>query len=321
MTQSLSEIGSIGVLMGGCSSEREISLKSGTAIYAALTEIGCKAAAVVIESEQERDVVDLITKARVDLAFIALHGRFGEDGTIQAILEKMGIPYTGSGVAASRIAIDKVTTQTLLRKSGLLVADFVVINSGKKSFSPELEQINTFPVVVKPAREGSSIGITLVHQKSELVKAIETALAYGPQVLIERYIQGRELTVGILGEEALPIVEIKPKASFFDFQAKYQSKTTEYLVPAKLKEPIASKIQQIALQAFRIVGCADFSRIDFILDKEANPFVLEINTIPGFTAMSLLPKAAGAAGYTFPALCLKIIQLAYARKAKHSNKV
>ena len=317
MSQTLSELGHIGILMGGCSSEKDISLKSGKAIYAALLEIGCKVSAVVVESQQEKDVVKLFEKARMDLAFIALHGQFGEDGGVQAILEKMGIPYTGSGVAASKRAIDKITTQTLLREHNVPVADFVIFTKKDKNPSAKgLERIKKFPVVVKPAREGSSIGITIVQQKKDLAKAMAAAFQYGPRILIENYVKGREMTVGILGEDALPIVEIKPKAKFFDFEAKYQSHTTQYLVPAELSENITQGIQMAALNAHKAIGCSDFSRVDFMLDEKNDFFVLEINTIPGFTATSLLPKAAAAAGYTFPALCLKIIQLAYAKKAR-----
>jgi D-alanine-D-alanine ligase len=318
MNQALADLGHIGVLMGGCSSEREISLKSGKAIYTALNEIGCKVCGLIIESQDEKDIVNLISQAHVDVAFIALHGKFGEDGEIQAILERMGIPYTGSGVEASQRAIDKTTTQTLLKENGVPVSDFIVISKkDKKSFS-QVEKIKKFPVVVKPAKEGSSIGINIAQQKKDLDKAIEAAFEYGGKVIVERYIKGKEMTVGILAGEALPIVEIKTKAKFFDFQAKYQSNTNEYIVPAEIPEKVAQKMQQIALKANQVIGCSDFCRIDFILDAKNNPFVLEINTIPGFTATSLLPKAAAVAGYTFPALCLKIIQLAYAKKVKAS---
>ena len=319
MNQTLSDLGHIGILMGGCSSEREISLKSGKAVYNALKEIGCNASSLVLESQDEKEVANLVGKAGIDLAFIALHGPFGEDGAIQTILEKIGIPYTGSDPKASQRAIDKVVTQTLLRDNGLPVADFVIFSKQDKKSAPNIGKIKKFPVVVKPAREGSSIGITLVQAKKDLEKAMEAAFAYGPEILIEQYIKGREMTVGILANEALPIVEIKTKAKFFDFQAKYQNPTTEYVVPAELPSEATREIQQVALKAYRLIGCSDFSRIDFMLDAKNNPFVLEINTIPGFTATSLLPKAAAAAGYTFSALCLKIIQLAYIKKVRISS--
>jgi D-alanine-D-alanine ligase len=322
MDPALSDLGCIGVLMGGCSSEREISLKSGKAVHKALTEIGCNAQAIVIESQKEENIIKLLTEARLDVAFIALHGRFGEDGTVQAILEKMGIPYTGPGVLASQRAINKITTQTVLQKNGVPVADFIALSKkDKKGLAGIADKIKKFPVVVKPAQEGSSIGVTLVRDKKDLKKGIATAFEYDSDILIESYVKGREMTVGILGDEPLPIVEIKTKAVFFDFQAKYQSDTTEYIVPADLPLDLTKKIQQMALKAFRAIGGSDFSRIDFILDENNNPFVLEINTIPGFTSHSLLPKAAAVAGYNFSALCLKIIQLAYAKKAKTSAQI
>lgn len=322
MDQSFPDLGCVGVLMGGCSSEREISLKSGKAVYKALNDIGCKVRSIVIESQEEKDIIKLLTEAHIDVAFIALHGRFGEDGTVQAILERMGIPYTGPGVLASQRAINKITTQTLLRQNGVPVADFIALSKSDKDDLAAIEKkIKQYPVVVKPAQEGSSFGVTLVRDKRDLAKGIQAAFEYDSDILIESYVKGRELTVGILGDEPLPIVEIKAAATFFDFQAKYQSDTTEYIVPADLPPDVTQRVQQAALKAYQAIGCSDFSRVDCILDEKNNPLILEINTIPGFTSHSLLPKAAAAAGYPFPALCLKIIQLAYAKKARASARV
>ncbi|MDP2654032.1 MAG: D-alanine--D-alanine ligase [Candidatus Omnitrophota bacterium] len=313
--------GHVGVLMGGCSSERDISLKSGHGVAEALASTGCRVSPLVVTSEHGADIVRLVRDSGIEVAFIALHGRFGEDGTVQAILEKLDIPYTGSGPEASRKALDKVTTQTLWKAAGLPVPDFWVIRKGADAVQNIIDPLPAFPVVVKPSREGSSFGVTIVRAMDQLSPALEKAFAYGPDVLVERFIRGREGTAGILDGRALPLVEIRPKAVFFDFEAKYQKGMTEYLVPAPLPEDVAARIQQMAVKAHGVLGCADFSRVDFMLDEENNPFLLEINTIPGFTPTSLLPKAAAAAGYAFPDLCVKLVELACRKRAKTPTKI
>lgn len=306
--------GHIGVLMGGCSSEREISLRSGEAVYAALKGCGCQVTKIDLCTEDEGTIGRLLRESKIQVAFIALHGRLGEDGRIQAILEEVPIPYTGSRAEASRRALNKVIAQDLLKKRQIPVPDYRVIRKEENLHDESLfAQFNGCAFVVKPASEGSSIGITIVRKKEEIRPALELAFQYGQEALIERFILGRELTVGILDQEALPIIEIKPKATFFDFHAKYQADTTEYLIPAPLPLVLAKNIQDLALEAHHALGCRHLSRVDLILDEHQQPFVLEINTIPGFTKTSLLPKAAAAQGLKFPDLCLQLVHLAYER--------
>ncbi len=309
-------LGRIGVIMGGCSSEREISFKSGRAVVKALAEAGCEVVAVELESCEEETVLAQLKTARIDVAFIALHGEFGEDGGIQGLLEQAGIPYTGSDAKSSRVTISKVMTQERLFGAGLLVPAHCVMVAGKNIPGEDvLCHLKGLPVVVKPSCEGSSIGITIVREKGKLKEAIELAFSYGDEVLVEQYIAGRELTAGILDGRALPLVEIRPKKAFFDYDAKYQKGMTEYIVPAEVPETIAKRIQQAAVQAYQVLGCRDLSRIDFILDEKGDAYLLEINTIPGFTETSLLPKAARQAGIGFGELCLRIVGLALARKS------
>ncbi len=309
------KFGRIGVLMGGYSSEREISLKSGTAIVDALKSEGCDVIPVDITEKDEKMIASRITDSGMDMAFIALHGRLGEDGTIQAILENLNIPYPGSGVEASRLAINKILAQSIFKNNGICVPPYVIVekntNLTKKFF---LEELGTLPWVVKPACEGSSIGISLVEDIKDLDNALKTARGYGGNILVERFIKGRELTVGILEEKPLPIVEIRSSRMFFDFTAKYKKGLTEYIVPAPLPEEVSQRLQREALKANRALGCRDISRVDIILAPEGTGYVLEINTIPGFTSTSLLPKAAKAVGIEFNQLCLRLMELAYGQK-------
>jgi len=300
----------VGVLMGGYSSEREVSLKSGKAVADALSHVGYPVVAIDITKDQEKEISAQINQAQIDLAFIALHGQLGEDGRIQEILEKSNVPYTGSGVEANRIAINKVFTYQKLEESGVLVPPHVVLRKGQK-WQQIIKNKMSLPLVVKPCSEGSSIGITLVFKEEDLSDAINSAFQYDDIILVERYIPGKELTVGILEHKLLPVVEIRPKKEFFDFAAKYQNGMTDYVVPAPLTPELTEKIQSIGLLVHRSVGCRHFSRVDIILDKDNIPYVLEINTIPGFTATSLLPKAAKAIGIDFTNLCLTLVDLAY----------
>ena len=309
------KFGKIGVLMGGYSSEREISLKSGKAVYQALQGQKCEVSALDIDCRDEQKIAELIRSAHMDVAFITLHGCLGEDGTIQSILEKMGVPYTGSRPEAHRLAIDKTITQKIFREHGIPIPEHKVISKDERV--PINEIWNCFkgvPVIVKPACEGSSIGVTVVREENDLQSALDQAFQYGPYVLVERYIDGRELTVGILNEQALPIVEIRPKNNFFDFTAKYQKGMSEYIVPAPIPEPVARKIQTLAVRGHVALGCRHLSRVDVILDERLNPFFLEVNTIPGFTSTSLLPMAAQCVGINFDQLCIQLIELAYGKK-------
>lgn len=305
----------IGVVMGGCSSEREISIKSGTGALKALTEAGCNVGAIDLKTENPDEVAAFLKNSKIDIAFLALHGRFGEDGKIQKILEDIGLPYTGSDSKASYIAMDKLLTYATLEKNNIRVPRYLKFN--KSSTDIERQAKAAFKggaVVVKPSSEGSSFGISIVSDYAQLEQAIKDAFYYGDEIIIEGYIKGKELTVGILGNKLLPVVEIRPKNFFFDFKAKYQSGMTEYLVPAPIDLAIAQEVQRIAWKVHQSIGCRHLSRVDFILDEENIPWVLEINTIPGMTATSLLPKAAAAAGINFGELCLTLAKLAYERK-------
>jgi len=307
-------LGQIGVLMGGCSSEREISLKSGRAVSQALKASGCDVADLDIKDTAQESVVALIKNAGIDIAFISLHGAFGEDGGIQTILEEIDLPYTGSGISASQKAINKPFVQKLLYDNNIPVAQFKIIqNHDLKEIEHILNQMS-LPLVIKPESEGSSIGVTLVDEERYLNTAINKAFEYGSQVLVEEYIKGRELTVGILEEEALAPIEIVSKNTFFDFTAKYSPGMTDYIVPAKIEPQLRDRLKEIALQTHTILGCEDLSRVDFMVDENMNPYVLEINTIPGFTQTSLLPKAAALKGINFNQLCLKLLGLAYGKK-------
>jgi len=316
----IKQLGRIGVLMGGYSAEREISLKSGTAVAESLKRQGGEVIAIDIMVKDKEKITSLVRSYNLDVAFIALHGRLGEDGAIQSILEEIGVPYTGSGVEASRLALDKVLAQDLFQKSGIQVPAHISLYKQEAAHHAGLIQaIDFYPVVVKPAREGSSIGISLVRAPEGLAEALQKAWKYDDKVLIEQYIQGRELTVGILGDEALAPIEIRPKAEFFDFKAKYSSGATEYIVPAHLPQEVSDNIRQTALAAHRALGCADLSRVDFILAENDAYYVLEVNTIPGFTSTSLLPKAARVMGIDFDRLCLQLAGLAYGKKKKIKN--
>lgn len=320
MLQDIEQFGHIGVLMGGYSSEREISLRSGLAVYEALKRQGFSVSPLDIADKEEEKIAAFVSASRLDMAFIALHGHLGEDGTIQTILDRLHIPYTGSGPQASRLALNKALAQDIFQKNHIPVPPYVTLSCQEMSRHKSLmDEISFFPVVVKPAQEGSSIGVTLVAGAQTLEEAMRQAWQYGDRILIERYIQGKELTVGIVGQEALPVIEIRPRRPFFDFTAKYSSGLTDYIVPAPLTGEVSRALQKTALRAHRILGCEDLSRVDFMLAEDNTPYVLEVNTIPGFTATSLLPKAAKASGIDFDRLCVRLLELAYGKKKKVKN--
>lgn len=318
--EKIKMFGKIGVLMGGVSCEREVSLRSGTAIVKALKEAGCDVVAMDVCSEDPFVVKEWIQSFHIDIAFLALHGRFGEDGGIQSILDDMQIPYNGCGALVSRIAFDKDKSQKVFEQKGVSVPRTVVVSSKDKiDINQMIIDLGGFPIFVKPASEGSSIGISRADDRKTLSSALKGAFKYGDCVLAQQCIIGRELTVGILGETTLPIVEISPEQTFFDYEAKYQKQTTSYVVPAKLDQHITHRVQQEALKAYRALGCEGFGRVDVLLDAEYRPYVLEINTLPGFTATSLLPKAAKVAGLSFQQLCLTLIDMAYGKKKTNKN--
>jgi len=290
----------VAVVMGGTSNEREVSLKSGAAVVEGLTEAGFDVVPVVLE----RDSVDALP-AGVEAVFLALHGGYGENGGVQADLDRLGVPYTGPGAAASRITIDKIATKRVLEAAGVPTAPFEVLPRGADATALPL------PVVVKPPRDGSSVGISKVSEPGQWAAALETARAVDPQgeVLVEAYIPGREWTVGVVGGEALPVVEIQAPGGWYGFAEKYTQGVTQYVFPEAVEDaPLTAQCQVLALLAFQAVGCRGVSRIDFRVTPEGRPYVLEINTIPGFTATSLLPKAAAKKGLSFSALCAKLLE-------------
>ncbi|MDP2905673.1 MAG: D-alanine--D-alanine ligase [Candidatus Omnitrophota bacterium] len=306
--------GKIGVFMGGPSREREISLKSGVAVIAALTELGLEVAGINIKTDDPQEAISAVRRQKIDCAFLALHGRFGEDGTIQEILEAIKIPYTGSGVAASRLAMDKSAALKLFKDCGLSVPDYQVIEKRERGSAAALSLRFGLPLVIKPAAEGSSIGLSIIRNLEEFEQAVDFAFSSQNKIITSVYVPGREMTVGILNEDPLPVVEIIPKKEFFDYEAKYKQGMTSYEVPAKLDNGVAENIKSAALSAHKALGCFGCSRVDIILSPDNLPYILEVNTIPGMTATSLLPKAANAAGIGFAALCLKLIDSAYEKK-------
>lgn len=329
----------IAVLMGGTSAERDVSLASGLAITKALRGRGHDVAVVdtatgFVPEPEEKDLLPggvksappsgvaqalpLIDLAQVpqlraaELAFLALHGGTGEDGTVQALLQLVGVPYTGSGPLGSGIAMDKDVTKRLLRDSQVPTLPWRVARAPSFAYDPDtVEDLVGLPCIVKPSRQGSSVGIHVVSDASELADAVRDAARYDSEVMIERFARGRELTVGILGDQALPPVEIRPRKGIYDYESKYTPGMTEYLCPAPLDEEVVAQIQAYALRAFKVLKLRGYGRIDFILAKE-QLFCLEANTLPGMTATSLLPKAAAAAGIDFPELCERIARQAVA---------
>jgi len=287
----------VAVLMGGISAEREISLRSGRAAVQGLRACGY--------AVTEVDLVDAQVQlpAGTDAVFLALHGTFGEDGAVQEQLDRLGVAYTGSGAAASRRAMDKAAAKSLWQAQGVPTAAFCVVTTGDPvAFDG--------PVVVKPVSQGSSIGVHLVRAADALAPALEDAFRYDARVMVEAFVPGRELTVGILDREALPVVEIVAPDGWYGFGAKYTAGQTRYDVPALLDEGQARQLQELALAAFAALGCTGFGRVDFRLRPDGAAMVLEVNTIPGLTETSLLPKAAAAAGISFPALCERIMATA-----------
>ncbi|OGX20919.1 MAG: hypothetical protein A2Y00_00365 [Omnitrophica WOR_2 bacterium GWF2_43_52] len=301
----------IGVVMGGVSSERDVSLKSGKAVAAALKSRGSEALEIDIKKADKQYARDLLLSYDIGLAFLALHGSFGEDGKIQSILEEIGIPYTGSGPRASALAMDKIASRKIFQDAGLLCPRYYSIEKNRKNSKSVL----TFPLVVKPAGGGSSIGLSIVENQTQLKGAIDEAFRYDRKVIVEEYIAGRELTVGIFEDSPLEAIEIKPKRRFFDYRAKYEPGQTEYCVPAALSLELMRVVKEAAYAAHEALGCSFFSRVDIILRHDNTPFILEVNTIPGFTATSLLPKAALYKGIPFPELIVRISEAALSGRA------
>ena len=341
----------IAVLMGGNSAERDVSLASGAGIIKGLEALGHEAIGIDtalgagqitaqkqaqitgikpdpptvddlanISSDTAIQTVSSPDLKQVDLIFIALHGGMGENGTIQALLDLMGIPYTGSGVMSSAIAMDKYITKKIFIASGIPTPDYILKYSKDITDEKELIDFVTssvgFPVVVKPNDQGSSVGLDIANSSAELYQIAKKASLYSDKVLFEKYIPGRELTVAILGDTALPAVEIRPKGGFYDYHHKYTAGMTEYLFPAPITEDESWRLSELGLLAFKALNCEGYARVDFRMNPEGELFCLEVNTLPGMTQTSLVPKAAKAAGIEFPELIDRISQLALERFKK-----
>jgi D-alanine-D-alanine ligase len=296
----------IAVLKGGPGSERDVSLATARGISKALVSLGCE----VVEVDVRNERFDL--PPDVDFAFIAIHGTFGEDGRLQSALESRGVAYTGDGVQQSALAFDKIRSKRKFREHGVTTPEWEVIQAGQRPTLP-------LPLVIKPPREGSTVGVVIVKNEIELDSALAHVARYDHELLVEQFISGRELTVGVLGDQALPILEIIPKGGFYDFNNKYPFLNpqagggADHVCPAKIDDKKTHEIQELVLRAFRSLGLQVYARVDVILPEDAEPTVLEINTIPGMTEASLLPEAAAAAGISYVDLCLQIIQLSRAR--------
>ncbi len=295
-------LGRVAVVMGGDSAERTISLKTGQAVTQALQSAGVDAEGVDV---QGRDLLELAAAGRYDRCFIALHGRGGEDGTAQAILEQAGLPYTGSGVLASALAMDKLRTKYVFAGAGLPTPAFRLMTDIGQA-AGIMDALNP-PLSVKPSREGSSIGVFKVSSQAELEEAFREACAHDPQVLVEEWIEGGEYTVSILGSEALPAIGLTTDHAFYDFEAKYLSDDTNYLLPCGLDEPQEQALKELSLEAFRILDASGWGRVDVMRDGEGRFWLLEINTIPGMTDHSLVPMAAKAVGIGFNELSVRIL--------------
>jgi len=295
----------IGVLYGGLSAEREVSLKSGAAVHQALVAQGYNAVMIDVG----RDLAEVLKREAVEVAFIALHGRYGEDGCVQGLLEIMEIPYTGSGVLASALAMHKRYSKQTFAASGILTAPFRGYRRGETVRLADLPF--ALPVVVKPVQEGSSVGVSIVREENQLEKALELAFHYDDEILVEVYIKGQEVQIGILDDRPVGAIEIVPKKEFYDFEAKYTDGMAEHVFPARLEPELYEKAQQVGLAAHRALGCKGYSRVDLLVTASGDCYVLEVNTLPGMTALSLMPEiAAKGAGLSFEAFVSRIIESA-----------
>lgn len=306
--------GKIIVLMGGPSTEREVSLRTGTAIYEALSAKGCN----VLTLELDHDIITNLQAEKPDVVFIAVHGKFGEDGVIQGVLDLLEIPYTGSGLLASALAMDKAMSKKIFMASGVPTPPSMIFGlkdklAGFDIICNRIKEGFSLPVVVKAATQGSSVGVTIVDEADKLPDAVDDAFRYSESIVIEQFVNGKEVTVTVWGNEtpeALPIIEIAPKSGRYDYQSKYTKGATEYIVPARLSEDVYCSIQAAAVKAHQAIGCRGVSRVDFMVEDDGTYYALEVNTIPGMTGTSLVPKAAAAAGIEFGDFLLRLIALA-----------
>ena len=298
----------IGVVMGGVSREREISLSSGRAVAEALMEADYDVVPVLLG--EGVDPLHALRDAEMDVAFLALHGRLGEDGCVQGMLEWLGIPYTGSSVLASALAMDKQKSKELFRLHNVPTPPYYVLDRDNVADLDEVHGSFGFPVIVKPRREGSSLGVSIARNESELARAAQLALSYDQHALVERYIVGREVHVGILGDRVLGAIEVAPRSGFFDFNAKYTPGETDYFMPARLSGARYRGVLNLAERAAQALDTEGAVRVDLMVTEGQNEYVLEVNTLPGLTQTSLLPKIAAAAGFTFGDLCVAILERA-----------
>jgi D-alanine-D-alanine ligase len=310
----------VSVIMGGTSSERQVSLASGEAVLDALVQQGVDARAIVLGPND--DALSMLAGADMDAAFLALHGKLGEDGCVQGLLELLGIPYTGSSVLSSALAMDKLKSKELFRLHNVPTPPYYVFD--QNSTAAEIAEVHGsfgFPVVVKPRREGSSIGVSRANDMAELCEAIELALAFDSSVLVERFVKAREVAVGILDGRVLGAIEIAPKSGMYDFTAKYTPGMTEYFMPARLPAARYKNVLNLAERAAQALDTSGAVRVDLLVTEGQNEYVLEVNTLPGMTPTSLLPKIAGAAGFSFGELCLAMLERARVHTRKPEARV
>ena len=302
----------IGVLMGGQSAEREVSLRSGNAIYNALKGLGYHTVAI----DAGPDLCSVLISNKIEIAFLALHGGYGENGSVQGMLEVLRIPYTGSKVLASALAMDKDASKKIFLYHDIPVPPFIVVRRSESGVRSQESEVLSFklrtdfdmPWVVKPATEGSSVGVSIVRDEVNLREAVEKAGSLSEKVMIEKYIDGKEVHIGILDEKVLGGVEVRPSLEFYSYEAKYTAGLTEYILPPEIDSKAYEKAKDAALSAHSALGCKGATRVDLRVDGEGNPYVLEVNTIPGMTETSLLPKIARHAGLDFPALIEEILR-------------
>lgn len=293
----------IGVLMGGLSSERDVSLRSGAAVAKALRE----AAYTVVEIDVQKDIAQRLIAEKIDVAFIALHGRYGEDGSIQGLLESMFIPYTGSGVLASSVGMEKVFTKQVFVARGIPTPKHKIFSTPDDALEHDLPF--PYPVVVKPSREGSSVGVAIAKDDIQYRDAVKEAGKYPGLIMVEQFIKGREVQGAVLDDEALGVIEIVPAREFYDYQAKYGPNSgTQYIFPARLDPEVYDRVNQICLSAHQALGCSGATRSDAIVTESGEIYLLEVNTLPGMTATSLLPKIAAGKGISFTQLCERLLQ-------------
>ncbi|WP_226579410.1 D-alanine--D-alanine ligase [Halobacillus litoralis] len=310
----------IAVLYGGTSGEREVSLSTGKGIIKALENKGHEVTSIDFSPEKIQEIL----KLNVDLVFIGLHGRFGEDGKIQGLLDMLGIPYVGSGVLASALAMDKAKSKQLFSLNGLHTAHSEVYDvtdaSRFSSIEDEIKQTFSIPFVIKPNQEGSTLGLTIVKNEKDILQGIKTAAHSDSMILVEDYVKGREVTVPVMGrkgeEQALPVIEIIPKNDYYDFDSKYKPGGSEHIVPAKISEALTAQLQEDAVLAHQLLGCDVYSRVDFIINDQSEPVILEVNTLPGMTPTSLFPDSAQEVGLSYDDLIQSFVELSQANKEK-----